>query len=270
MIDSSAMLAAYDDQMRRWVPADPPPQHHYEQLGPVLRVLGQHRGFISSDQNIGVQGAELDALIATHVDFFAERGEAVEWKTRGHDEPADLPSHLIAAGFVPEDQETVMIGLAEQMAVEPVLPEGVTLRQVQQRDDFERIAAMESQVWGTDLGWMAADLATRVQAAPDDIDVLTAEADGTVVSAAWLVLKPGTAFAGLWAGSTLPDWRGRGIYRALVARRAQLALARGVSYLQVDASDDSRPILARLGFQAVTTTTPYVWTPTEPADSPDS
>jgi hypothetical protein len=29
----------------------------------------------------------------------------------------------------------------------------------------------------------------------------------------------------------------------------------------VDASSDSRPILERLGFIAVTTTTPYVWSP---------
>jgi hypothetical protein len=48
---------------------------------------------------------------------------------------------------------------------------------------------------------------------------------------------------------------------ALVARRAQVAAARGVRFLQVDASDDSRPILERLGFVAITTTTPYVWTP---------
>ena len=148
------MLAAYDNQMRRWVPAHPPPQHRYQQLGPVLRVLGQHRGFLSSDQDLGVQGVALDALIATHVDFFAQRGEAVEWKTRGHDEPADLPARLLAAGFVPEAQETVMIGLAEQMAVQPALPEGVRLRQVHQRGDFERIAAMQSQVWmRTSAGW---------------------------------------------------------------------------------------------------------------------
>ncbi|MGH3226679.1 MAG: hypothetical protein ACRDPY_49715 [Streptosporangiaceae bacterium] len=43
--------------------------------------------------------------------------------------------------------------------------------------------------------------------------------------------------------------------------QADLAAERGVRYLQVDASDDSRPILQRLGFAAVTTTTPYVWAP---------
>jgi GNAT superfamily N-acetyltransferase len=82
-----------------------------------------------------------------------------------------------------------------------------------------------------------------------------------VVCAAWLVLREGEGFAGLWGGSTLAEWRGRGIYRAMVAQRAQLAVQRGVKYLQVDASEDSRPILQRLGLHAVTTTTPYVWTP---------
>ena len=46
-----------------------------------------------------------------------------------------------------------------------------------------------------------------------------------------------------------------------LAHRARLAAERGCRYLEVDASDDSRPILERLGFVAVTTTTPYVWSP---------
>jgi GNAT superfamily N-acetyltransferase len=62
-------------------------------------------------------------------------------------------------------------------------------------------------------------------------------------------------------GATLPEWRGRGIYRATVAHRANLAAERGFRFVEVDASSDSRPILERLGFVAVTTTTPYVWTP---------
>mgnify|MGYP003439031175 CR=1 FL=1 len=42
------------------------------------------------------------------------------------------------------------------------------------------------------------------------------------------------------------------------ALRAALAAARGYRYLQVDASDDSRPILERLGFVALGTTTPFI------------
>ena len=53
----------------------------------------------------------------------------------------------------------------------------------------------------------------------------------------------------------------QGIYRALIAYRARLAAARGYRYLYVDASPDSQPILARLGFSRLARTTPYVWDP---------
>ncbi|MDT9696371.1 GNAT family N-acetyltransferase [Streptomyces sp. P17] len=261
MTDTEILLAAYDDQMRG-APPNPPAGVTYEQDGPLLRVVGGFRGFVSGPRSLGVHGADLDRLIARQRDFFAARGEAVEWKTRSHDDPADLTDRLRAAGFTPEDQETVLIGRAAEMAVrEPALPPGVTLRRVTADPDMRRIAAMESVVWGQDRGWLAEDLTGRVAAAPDEIAVYVAEAEGEVVSAAWLVHRAGTEFASLWGGSTLAEWRGRGIYRALVATRAALAVGRGVTYLHVDASDDSAPILRRLGFEAVTTTTPYVWNP---------
>ncbi|WP_431037175.1 acetyltransferase [Streptomyces sp. P6-2-1] len=81
------------------------------------------------------------------------------------------------------------------------------------------------------------------------------------VHASRIEFVPGTDFAGLWGGSTLAAWRGRGLYRATVAARARIAAARGVPYLQVDAGPDSAPILRRLGFLELTTTTPYIWTP---------
>jgi GNAT superfamily N-acetyltransferase len=205
--------------------------------------------------------ADVDALIARTVAFFAERGEPFEWKTHGHDQPADLPDRLRAHGFEAEELETVVIGEAAALAHDPQLPPGVTLREVTTAPDFVRIAEMESDVWGADWSWLADDLTRQVAGNPDGVTVLVAEAGDEVVSAAWLVRSAATEFAGLWGGSTRAAWRGRGIYRALVARRAQLAAERGVRYLQVDASDDSRPILERLGFLAVTTTTPYVWTP---------
>jgi GNAT superfamily N-acetyltransferase len=256
--DIDTLLAAYDEQMRGAPPNSPAGVRH-EQDGPLLRIVGQFRGFISAPRDVGVRGAELDRLIARQRDYFAARGEAVEWKTHGHDLPADLTNRLCAAGFVPEEQETVLIGPARELAATPVLPDGVVLRQVTADTDMHRIAAMESAIWRQDWSWLGDDLIARITAAPDEIAVLAAEADGRVVSAAWLVFRAGTEFAGLWGGSTLPAWRGRGIYRALVAARAELAIARGVRFLQVDASGDSAPILRRLGFHTVTTTTPYVW-----------
>ncbi|WP_406234667.1 GNAT family N-acetyltransferase [Nocardia sp. NBC_01009] len=267
MAGIGGLLAAYDEQMRG-VPPNLPLGVSCEQDGPLLRIVGQFRGFISAPSDVGVRGAELDWLIARQRDYFGARGEAVEWKTRGHDKPDDLTDRLHAAGFVPEEQETVLIGMAGEMAAGQALPDGVVVRRVTADADMRRIAVMESAVWQQDWTWLADDLIVRISTAPDEIAVLVAEAGGEVVSAAWLVFCAGTEFAGLWGGSTLPEWRGRGIYRALVAARAALAVARGVRFLQVDASDDSAPILRRLGFHAVTTTTPYVWSPRQTGRKP--
>ena len=84
------------------------------------------------------------------------------------------------------------------------------------------------------------------------------------VCAARVEFLPGTEFAGLWGGGTLPQWRRRGIYRALVRYRAELAARRGYKYLTVDASEDSRPILEKVGFTRLAITTPYIWTPAQP------
>src|SRR3954453_20032224 len=104
---------------------------------------------------------------------------------------------------------------------------------------------------------------------PDAITVVVAEAGASVVCAAWIRFERDTEFATLWGGATLPERRRRGIYRAAVTYRANLAAAQGFRYLETDASEDSRPILERLGLSAVTTTTPYVWSPsTAPAAGP--
>jgi GNAT superfamily N-acetyltransferase len=262
--DRVELLAAFDAQLRTAAGGRPPPGLSCSWDGPLLRCVGMHRGFVTAGDLGGLPSGDVDALIARTVAYFAARGEAFEWKTYGHDRPADLPSRLRQAGLVAEPRETVLIGETSRMAVRPVLPGGVAVREVTDWDDLARIAALQEEVWDEDQPWLAGELAELLAADPDHVTIMVAEVDGEVVSNGRLEIVPGTEFAGLWGGATLAAWRGRGIYRALVAARAVRARERGVRYLQVDASDDSRPILERLGFVAVTTTTPYVWTPPLP------
>jgi GNAT superfamily N-acetyltransferase len=174
--------------------------------------------------------------------------------------PLDLPDRLLAAGFVPEEKETVVIGRVEAVAAEATLPDGMVIREIRERDDFARIAQLEESVWSEHVGWVD-DLAEEREADPEGLRVFVANAGERTVCAGWVRFPSGTEFATFWGGATLQAWRRRGIYRALVAHRANLAAERGRRYIEVDASDDSRPILERLGFVAVTTTTPYVWSP---------
>jgi GNAT superfamily N-acetyltransferase len=253
----------YDARLRPWIEPDPAGGVVFERFGNLVRVTGRQQGFVESGPDVGLHGPALDAAIALHRDHFAARGEEMEWKTRAHDRPADLVDRLTAAGFEPQEPETVLVGISADMADADSASSGVRIRRTEDPEDFARIGEMESAVWGEDWTWLADDLAREIAHDALHFLVFVAEADGEVVSAAWLASKPGTGFAGLWGGSTLPAWRGRGIYRALVATRARAALERGAEYLQVDASADSRPILERLGFVPVTTTTPYVWRPSE-------
>jgi GNAT superfamily N-acetyltransferase len=255
------LLALYDAQLRAHVSERLPAGVTVEYDGPLTRTVGfGHSGWVEYRDLGDVTQADLDELIARQITRFAERNESFEWKFHSHDRPAFLEERLTAAGFVAEELETVVIAEVADLPEGPT-PEGVVLREVRERPDFQRIAEMEQAVWGHDDDWYADAFEQELAGDPEGLTIYVAEAGGVVVSAGWVRFPSGTEFATLWGGSTLPEWRGRGIYRSLVHRRAQLALERGRRYLEVDASDDSRPILERLGFRAVTRTRPYVWKP---------
>jgi GNAT superfamily N-acetyltransferase len=258
----AVLLDAYDTQLRGQLTDQLPEGVHVEQDGPLQRIVGaKHGGFIHYHDLGGLDGAELDDLIERQVRVFAERGEPFEWKLHAHDRPADLAERLRASGFVPEATETVVIAPVAEVTAEPRLPEGVRLREVSDRIDLDRIGALEQAIWQDDRGWLVDSLEAERAVDPDALTIVVAEAGDTTICAGWVRFAQRTEFATLWGGGTLPGWRGRGIYRAIVAYRANLAAQRGLRYLQVDASDDSRPILERLGFVAVTTTTPFIWSP---------
>jgi GNAT superfamily N-acetyltransferase len=277
MADTAALLAAYDSRMRMSLDAVPPGVTA-EYDGPVFRFAGAGMGRIRAPRDVGVTGDELDALIERQRDHFQARGQSVEWKVRAHDLPTELPGRLVAAGFVPGEPLKVLLGVAEEVAAElvaagpvaaapvaaePVLPGGVVLRRVSEAADLRRVADQQTEVWGFDCSWLAADLLARVSADPSRVTVLVAEAGGRFACTAWSVYNPGTEFVALLGGTTLPEWRGRGLYRALVAARAREAVARGFRLLHVDASPFSAPILRRCGFHEITTATYYEWTPPE-------
>ncbi|MGW0875432.1 hypothetical protein ACWD3Z_33850 [Streptomyces sp. NPDC002740] len=106
MTDARDLLAAYDAQLR----GAPPHAATHAPDGPLTRAVGPLRALVSGPPDLGLHGRELDELIARQRDFFAARGEAVEWRLRAHDTPADLPDRLAAAGFTPHPPSTVLIG----------------------------------------------------------------------------------------------------------------------------------------------------------------
>ena len=255
------LLRLYDEQVRGTTAQRAPASWTASTDGPVFRAFTAHQGFAMLTRDAADLGHDdLAALVDRTFAHFAEHGQPFEWKVFDHDR-ADLVPLLLAAGAEPEEHEALVLGRAAPLAGAPVLPAGLALREVRERADLDRIGVLHTEVWGEDWGWLADDLESRLDDPVDPVRVFVVEdtaADDRMVSAAWLSPTVGTRIAGLWGGSTLAAYRRRGIYRALVAVRARLALELGYDLLQVDASDDSRPILERLGLQTVGGTTPYV------------
>ena len=160
-----------------------------------------------------------------------------EWKYYEHDGP-ELAAQLRAAGLVPDEEETVVVAAASSLAPPP--PE------LDLRIDADAFVDLHRRVFGRGH-----------DVEPESVPVV-AFVDGQPVSAGRIDFEGTGVFAGLFGGATLPEFRGRGLYRATVAKRAELARERGVPWLYVDALPTSRPILERLGFVKLTTTTPFV------------
>jgi GNAT superfamily N-acetyltransferase len=256
-MDHVAVLALFDRDMREGARPDAPGAR-VERAGKVVRQVGADKGWngvLWSD----LDETSADAAIAEQVRFFSRLGGGFEWKSYGHDRPENLGQRLRAAGFTAEPEETLMIAELSDLALDAEPPEGVRLLPVTDRAGVDLVADVHERAFGVDSTRLRHQLLAQLTGDSDTVVAVVALAGEVPVSAARMELLPGARFAGLWGGGTVESWRGRGIYRALVAHRARVAADRGYRYVQVDASSQSRPILARLGFQALTTTTPYVY-----------
>ena len=255
------LLAAYDEQLRgdaEITPAALSVTRH----GPLRWVtFDGGRGWVSSRDLPGADAGAIRRSVADTLDHYRADPAVTQvlWKTRAHDRAPGLDEALLAHGFVRGEPESIMIGRAAELAVDAPLPDGVRLRRVTDPADVRAMSTMTDGVFGESVDEATPRVLLRRMQQDPGMEIFVAEAGGRMVCAGRLERVAGTDFAGLWGGATLPEQRGRGIYRALTAARARSALRMGASLLHSDSSPLSRPILERSGFVAVSTTTPYTW-----------
>jgi hypothetical protein len=253
-------LEAYDQQLR--TDAETPSAVAVTRLGPLrLVTFAGGRGFVTYRDLGGADSAAIARWVEGALAHYREDPgiTRVEWKTRAHDRAPGLHEALGRNGFVPGEPESIMIGEAALLAIDVPLAKGIHLRRVTSERDVRALSEMQEEVFGGGFADEMADALLRRLGFGDGMQLWVAEAGEEIVSSGRLEPVPGTEFAGIWGGATRPEWRGRGIYRALTAVRARSAVALGKRLIHSDSTEDSRPILERTGLVKVSTTTPYLW-----------
>ena len=257
LMEHDALLALYDRHER--LEARPVGQRVERGSRTVRHVgpPGEPSWVIWSD----LAGVDADAAIAAEQAYFAARGQGFEWKHFAHDAPADLLVRLLAAGFAPEEEEQLMV-LDLRSASEGTEHRGDLEVRALGIEGWDDVARVLVAVWPHLADGFVARFRAEIAAAPERVRLFVAYVDATPAAAAWTVDGGGgSPFLALCGGATLAAYRGRGLYRALVAARARFARTAGKRFLTVDAGPMSAPILERLGFVRLTTTTPCVWQP---------
>jgi GNAT superfamily N-acetyltransferase len=253
-MDRRAVLAAFDEQIRRHPPAE---GERIERDDAVVRVVSDEDGWSMVTWSALTQ-KNADSVIAATIERFAALGVgAWEWKHYSYDRPADLPQRLLAAGFTAEPPETLMVAEIAELALDVPPPAGVELLPVEDTPRVEMLVRVHDEVFGEDHSALGRELVARLARRPPTVAAVVAMAGDSAIGAGRVEFHTGTEFASLWGDGTVPEWRGRGVFRSLVAHRAALASARGFRYLSADAMPASRPIFQRLGFVELATTTPF-------------
>ena len=190
---------------------------------------------------------------------FADRGLRFVWILDPDVEPPDLADRLREFGVRPDphdEKASAMILAADAPLEEPMV------RGLEIRDALESYESFQEAEWAADEAFAGAEFGSpsfldegrprrfeHNRASPNK-RVLLATVDGEPAGSASLTLFPPDG-ALMNGGAVRPQFRGRGVYRAMVAARMGMIREAGAAGAVVWGGAMSRPILETLGFQSV-------------------
>ena len=191
--------------------------------------------------------------------IFRERGLPCMWILDPATEPADFPELLARHGIRPEPHspEVAVMVLPIDADLRAIARERVELHDaLADLETFRQADAVNAEAFGNPIrGSNATEVAAQerrrtAMLAAGNRRLLLATVHGEPAGSSGLTLHP-PAGAIINGGAVLERFRGRGVYRAMVAERLRIARDAGAAGLSVWGGPMSAPILERFGFEKV-------------------
>ena len=248
------LLVRYDKELRLRISY---PEARKEITRDVVRIIRKAPGMNVVAFTFANE-SKLHDVIHREIDYLTEKNQPFTWKVYDHDQLPSLKDELAMHGFQrDEDPADVMVLGVRKASQELLRPVQADIRRVTDLDGLKDVIYVLDQVWGGHNTWVNDRLGAHLQV-PGYLSVYVAYAKDQPASVAWTYFPRGH-FATLFAGSTIPEYRRQGLYTNLLATRVQEIRKRGYQFAVVETGSMSRPIVAKHGFQHLTTVYDYEW-----------
>ncbi len=257
---SPELLALYDETMRRNASVAGCTREQSAHVCRYTTATGSQRYIMWHDLN------DVRASAVVEEELTAVRGAAkvLMWKLYAHDVARDaLRAALLARGFEENDHSTLMACSVDAALAALPADDGdakppkstLEVRELTTPASLDAYREIWDDVWpDAPNARYVDDYRDRlVQRDPGIVFFAGFTVSDEPVSSGYMFHAPGAPYALLCGGTTKAAWRRQRAYTSLLKARVERAKSRGASYLAVEASPESQPILARLGFAPLST-----------------
>jgi GNAT superfamily N-acetyltransferase len=248
---NKSLLVQYDKDLRLRIMY---PEARKEITNDVVRIIRKAPGMNVVAFTFANE-AKLDNVIDQEVDYFTPMQQPFSWKAYDHDLLPSLKDKLASHGFAGDDPADVMVLDVKNAPASLFRPSQADIRRINSMDGLKDIIHVLDKVWGGNNTWVNERLGMHL-GVPGYLSIYAAYMDDQPASIAWTYFPRGH-FAALFAGSTIAEYRRQGLYTSLLATRLREIRERGYRYAVVEAGVMSKPIVARHGFQHLTTVYDY-------------
>ncbi|HEX9389028.1 MAG TPA: GNAT family N-acetyltransferase [Anaerolineales bacterium] len=253
-MNKNNLLVRYDKDLRLHIRY---PEARKEITNDVVRFIRKAPGMNFVGFTFANE-SKLHDVIHQEVEYFRPLEQPFTWKVYDHDRLPSLKKNLESQGFVSDDDPAAVMVLDVKKAPASLFQSmQADIRRIDTGEGLKDVIHVLDQVWGGHNTWVNDRLGSHLQI-PGYVSVYVAYVENQPAAIAWTYFPRGH-FATLFAGSTIAEYRKQGPYTSLLATRLKEIRERGYRFAVVEAGAMSKPIVAKHGFQQLTTVYDYKW-----------
>ena len=254
IMNKNNLLVRYDKDLRLRIMY---PEARKEITKDVVRIIRNAPGMNVVTFTFANE-SKLDRVIDREVDYFLPMNQPFTWKVYDHDLLPSLKDKLTSRGFKADgDPADVMLLDIKKASSDLFRPVRADIRRIDTLEGLKDVIYVLDKVWGGHNTWVNDRLGRHLKV-PGYLSVYAAYVEDQPASIAWTYFPRGH-FATLFAGSTISEYRRQGLYTNLLATRLKEIRERGYRFAVVETGAMSKPIVAKHGFQQLTTVYDYEW-----------